>query len=293
MSGPPDQSTSLRPELLNGVLRAPNGGDASDSNLKNSQFTLSKLSTLAEDGLPRHDRAPHRGDMRRIIAIVLGWLVLPMLLPMPRAQAGPGRFDWPLHPRPQLERRFDRPVHDWLPGHRGVDLGGAAGQPVLAAGDGFVVFAGEVAGKPVVSVDHAGGLRTTYEPVRASVTVGRRVFRGEVLGVLEAGHPGCARACLHWGARRGREYLDPLGLIRRAPLRLEPVRPEQGQPPRSAAGRGVTAARRSAPRPRARRVRASTGGRSPRCGHAANTPRSRRDRRGRLAPCGYTGAARA
>nr|WP_227833358.1 M23 family metallopeptidase [Nocardia macrotermitis] len=151
-----------------------------------------------------------------------------MLLPMPRAVAVAGAFDWPLHPRPPVVRRFDRPVHDWLPGHRGVDLGGAPGQPVLAAGDGFVVFAGEVAGKPVVSVDHAGGLRTTYEPVRASVTVGRKVFRGEVLGVLKAGHPGCAGACLHWGVRRGREYLDPLGLVHLAPLRLEPV---QGRPP--------------------------------------------------------------
>ncbi|MFF3574206.1 M23 family metallopeptidase [Nocardia jiangxiensis] len=169
--------------------------------------------------------------MRRIFAILLGWLVVPMLLPMPRAEAGPAAFDWPLHPRPPVLRRFDRPVHDWLPGHRGVDLGGVTGQPVLAAGDGVVVFAGEVAGKPVVSVNHEGGLRTSYEPVRASVAVGRKVFRGEALGTLEAGHPGCAAACLHWGLRRGREYLDPLGLIRLAPLRLKPVLPQQGQPP--------------------------------------------------------------
>lgn len=169
--------------------------------------------------------------MRWIIVIVLSLLVAPALLPMPSAAAVPGEFGWPLAPRPPIVRRFDRPVHDWLPGHRGVDLGGAAGQPVLAAGDGFVVFAGEVAGKPVVSVEHEGGLRTTYEPVRASVTVGRKVFRGEVIGALEAGHPGCAAACLHWGLRRGRDYLDPLGLIRLTPLRLKPVRPERGQPP--------------------------------------------------------------
>lgn len=43
------------------------------------------------------------------------------------------RFDWPLAPRPHVERAFDKPAENWLPGHRGVDLGGSAGQSVLAA----------------------------------------------------------------------------------------------------------------------------------------------------------------
>ncbi|MDN2501814.1 M23 family peptidase, partial [Nocardia nova] len=139
--------------------------------------------------------------------------------------APPAGFGWPLEPRPAVVRGFDKPPHDWLPGHRGVDLAGADGQPVLAAGAGIVVFAGEVGGKPVVSVDHPGGLRTTYEPVRAGVPVGRRVERGAVLGMLQSGHAGCPGVCLHWGLRRGRDYLDPLGLVRHAPVRLKPVRP--------------------------------------------------------------------
>ncbi len=183
-----------------------------------------KLSTLADDGLPARCAAGQAGWMRRVIILVLGWLLLPVVLPAPEAGAAPGgRFDWPLQPRPPVLRRFDKPPQDWLPGHRGVDLGGARGQPVLAAGDGVVVFAGEVGGKPVVSLDHPGGLRTTYEPVRASVPVGRKVLRGEPVGSLDLGHAGCTTPCLHWGARRGREYLDPLGLIRPGPLRLKPV----------------------------------------------------------------------
>jgi murein DD-endopeptidase MepM/ murein hydrolase activator NlpD len=149
------------------------------------------------------------------------------------AAAAPStRFDWPLRPRPTVERRFEKPPQNWLPGHRGVDLAGSPGQSVLAAGDGIVVFAGAVAGKPVVSIDHAGGLRTTYEPVAAEVPVGRRVSRGSRIGVLEAGHEGCsAAACLHWGLRREsggrqrREYLDPLGLLQLGPLRLKPAQP--------------------------------------------------------------------
>ncbi|GAA5083700.1 peptidoglycan DD-metalloendopeptidase family protein [Nocardia iowensis] len=147
------------------------------------------------------------------------------------ATAAPsGRYGWPLQPRPTVVRRFDKPAQNWLPGHRGVDLAGTPGQAVLAAGDGIVVFAGTVADKPVVSIDHPGGLRTTYEPVRPEVSVGRRVGRGSRIGTLEAGHEGCG-SCLHWGlrseggGRRRREYLDPLRLLHLTPLRLKPVAP--------------------------------------------------------------------
>jgi murein DD-endopeptidase MepM/ murein hydrolase activator NlpD len=95
--------------------------------------------------------------------------------------------------------------------------------PVLASGSGTVVFAGLVAGRPVVSVDHRGGLRTTYEPVSPSVSAGDLVVRGQLIGTLVPGHAGCpAAACLHWGARRGMDYLDPLGLLALADVRLLP-----------------------------------------------------------------------
>ncbi|MDO5080355.1 M23 family metallopeptidase [Buchananella hordeovulneris] len=111
-------------------------------------------------------------------------------------------------------RPFSLPAHRWLPGHRGVDLAAAAGSPVHAAGDGTVAFAGVVAGKPVVSLDHADGIRTTYEPVVASVQAGQAVRRGQVIGILQPGHLPDGDA-LHWGARRGRDrYLDPLTLLR-------------------------------------------------------------------------------
>ncbi|WP_216910904.1 M23 family metallopeptidase [Nocardia noduli] len=169
--------------------------------------------------------------MRRTTEFAVGLAVAVALHSWNPASAAPtGEFDWPLRPRPQVERRFDKPAQDWLPGHRGVDLAGVPGQDVLAAGTGIVVFAGEVAGRPVVSIDHPGGLRTTYEPVRARVSIGSRVGRGSGIGELEAGHEGCAAAaCLHWGVRREagartrREYLDPLALLHLSPLRLKPV----------------------------------------------------------------------
>jgi murein DD-endopeptidase MepM/ murein hydrolase activator NlpD len=123
-----------------------------------------------------------------------------------------------------VSRPFEAPPHPFAAGHRGVDLTGLPGSTVAAAGDGVVAFAGMVAGRPVVSIDHAGGLRTTYEPVDPSVAAGRRVFRGEPIGTLTAGHLGCAaEACLHWGLRRGETYLDPLLLLRPPRVRLLPT----------------------------------------------------------------------
>ncbi|WP_405491680.1 M23 family metallopeptidase [Nocardia sp. NBC_00511] len=161
--------------------------------------------------------------MRTLSSIT--WLLLLLTTLAAPAAAAPGpEFGWPLQPRPAVVRAFDKPEHDWLPGHRGVDLAGTRGQAVLAAGDGIVAFAGTVAAKPVLSIDHVGGLRTTYEPVTASVPLGRRVTRGSPIGTLDAGHAGCpVPACLHWGLRRGREYLNPLALIHRMPLRLKPI----------------------------------------------------------------------
>jgi murein DD-endopeptidase MepM/ murein hydrolase activator NlpD len=92
-----------------------------------------------------------------------------------------------------------------------------------------VVFAGELAGRPLVSVAHPGGLRTSYEPVLPSVRAGQRVDTGTMLGELQPGHAGCvAPACLHWGAMWGpasrADYVDPLGLVASTPVRLKPVR---------------------------------------------------------------------
>ena len=146
------------------------------------------------------------------------------------AVAAEDRLQWPLRPPPAVTRAFDAPAPDWHPGHRGVDLAGAAGQPVYAAGAGTVVFAGLLAGRPVVSLAHPGGLRTSYEPVRATVRVGQPVTAATVIGELAAGHAGCpVAACLHWGAMwgaaSGAAYVDPLGLLQSTPIRLKPLNP--------------------------------------------------------------------
>lgn len=129
-----------------------------------------------------------------------------------------------MSPTPAVTRGFEPPADAYGAGHRGVDLAAAPGQQALAAGPGVVVFAGTLAGRGVVSVDHEGGLRTTYEPVTPDVSVGDQIYQGQPLGTVLAGHPGCTvAACLHWGVRRGDEYVNPLEYIATAyALRLKP-----------------------------------------------------------------------
>ncbi len=166
--------------------------------------------------------------MRFIPALVL------LLGLSPICRADDGRLQWPLRPGvPVVTRGFDAPRPDWQRGHRGVDLAGVIGQAVYAAGGGTVVFAGMLAGRPVVSVDHPGGLRTSYEPVEAVVRPGQLVDSGTPLGRLAAGHPGCpAAACLHWGAMWGpaqrADYVDPVGLLPTTPIRLKPASQARG-----------------------------------------------------------------
>lgn len=127
-------------------------------------------------------------------------------------------------------RGFDPPATPYGPGHRGVDLAAAAGRPIRAAAGGTVTFAGPVAGRGVVVLVHPDGITTEYEPVRPLVVRGTRVRRGDVIAVVAGRHVGCADACLHWGARRGAAYLDPLSLLRPlGPVVLLPW-PRDGEP---------------------------------------------------------------
>ncbi|GAB4099182.1 hypothetical protein GCM10028789_13460 [Sinomonas halotolerans] len=100
-----------------------------------------------------------------------------------------------------------------MSGHRGVDLAGP-GEEVHSPAAGTVVFAGRVVDRSVVTVDHGGGLRSSFEPVVASVAVGTAVARGQAIGTLESSPGHCPAApCLHWGVRRGDGYTDPLQFI--------------------------------------------------------------------------------
>jgi murein DD-endopeptidase MepM/ murein hydrolase activator NlpD len=137
-----------------------------------------------------------------------------------------GTYSWPV--TGPVIQAFEPPATPYSSGHRGIDIGAAFGSPLLAAGDGQVAFAGWVAGAQFISIDHPDGVRTTYSWL-SSVTVaeGQPVARGEVIGATGQGHPELAEPHLHFGARVGTTYIDPMllleggsvaGLIHLAPL---------------------------------------------------------------------------
>jgi murein DD-endopeptidase MepM/ murein hydrolase activator NlpD len=159
-----------------------------------------------------------------LVTVVLG---VALSLVAGVASGAPGEPDpvgeWPLRPVPEVVATFDPPTSPYGPGHRGVDLAGRTGQTVRSALPGTVTYAGRLAGRGVVVVGH-GATRTTYEPVRAAVSVGDPVTAGSPLGALELSGSHCfPRACLHWGWIDGETYLDPLRLVGAGPVRLLPL----------------------------------------------------------------------
>jgi murein DD-endopeptidase MepM/ murein hydrolase activator NlpD len=130
------------------------------------------------------------------------------------AAGAPGRYRPPVDGAMRVLRGFSPPATPYGPGHLGVDLADGAGS-VLAAGPGVVSFAGRVAGRGVVVIRHPDGISTEYEPVGVLVRPGDRVAEGQRIGRVAGTHRGCpAPACLHWGARRGGQYVDPMSLLR-------------------------------------------------------------------------------
>lgn len=138
------------------------------------------------------------------------------VLPVPGAGAGAGLSRTELRASGWLVHDFDAPSERWGAGHRGVDLSAAPGAAVFAPRAGTVSFIGVVVDRPLMVLTHDDGRRSTLEPVTTDLAVGDRVQRGDPVAVLApvpSSH--CApQWCLHWGVRRGDDYLDPLALAR-------------------------------------------------------------------------------
>lgn len=128
------------------------------------------------------------------------------------ADALAGTWSWPVSPRPAVTRPFDleRP---YAAGHRGIDLAAEPGSPVLAPAGGVVRFAGFVVDRPVLSIDHGGGVVSSFEPVDAEVAQGDVVLAGQRVGTLSAAVEHAPSGGLHLGARLEGGYVDPRGLL--------------------------------------------------------------------------------
>lgn len=120
-----------------------------------------------------------------------------------------GTWPWPV--TGPVIRGFDPPASPFGAGHRGIDVAVPFGTPVLAPDAASVSFAGPVGGELFVTLDHGGGLTSTYSWLSSlAVRRGDMVVAGQLIGVTGMGHPGSVVPHLHFGVRLDAQYVDPL-----------------------------------------------------------------------------------
>jgi len=147
--------------------------------------------------------------------VILSVLLSTSVSPVPtvaRAAAGTtASWAWPVPVPHRIERPFIAPESAYGAGHRGIDISSTDEATVTAPEDGVVYFAGVVVDRPVLSIAHADGLVSSYEPVESHLPPGTTVRRGDDVGHLLPGH--CASVCLHFGVRLYGEYVSPLNYL--------------------------------------------------------------------------------
>ncbi|MBW3089104.1 M23 family metallopeptidase [Bifidobacterium sp. 82T24] len=125
---------------------------------------------------------------------------------------------------PVVTRSFDNPSQPWMPGHRGVDLSTVKNQRLIAPEDGRIAFAGTVATKHVVTIEHDAGIITTYEPAVSDLPPGSAVVQGQRFATVRGGSDHCGESCVHWGMKTGRTtYMDPEHAVNPQRIVLKPL----------------------------------------------------------------------
>jgi murein DD-endopeptidase MepM/ murein hydrolase activator NlpD len=102
------------------------------------------------------------------------------------------------------------PIYRIVRMHSGVDIGGRTGDPVFAAKEGEILFAGHRGGYGnAVIIEHAGGVNTVYAHLsKIAVSAGDRVATGEAIGLI--GSTGLSTGPhLHFEVRVGAVAKDP------------------------------------------------------------------------------------
>ena len=113
----------------------------------------------------------------------------------------------------------DDPIRHRAKFHTGTDFRGKRGTPVVASGDGVVVFAGRRGGYGnLIEIDHGNGIITRYAHLRRMIAKkGAAVSAGEQIG--EVGSTGRTTGPhLHFEVRLGERPVDPVTALSVAQL---------------------------------------------------------------------------
>src|SRR5439155_2333859 len=164
--------------------------------------------------------------MRRLLLVLIA-----MLATAPAAQA----WSWPADGPVLAPFSFD-PANPYAAGqHRGVDVGGAATEPVRAPASGTVSFAGIVPGSgKSITIETADGWSVTLTHLgQLGVKKDAIVGEGDPVGALADGS-GAEPPYVQLGVRRTSDpqgYIDPLGLLPAQPSPPTLAVPQPGAAP--------------------------------------------------------------
>ena len=148
------------------------------------------------------------------------WIIVALAVLMPAIATGSGSaatsaaggWMWPVV-GPVIQA-FDPPETPYGSGHRGIDIAAQVGTTIVAPADGTVTFAGPIGGYLFVTIDHGGGLSSTYSWLSAKlVRKGDRVLQGQPIALTGWGHPGAPIPHLHLGVKLDGAYVDPLSYL--------------------------------------------------------------------------------
>jgi murein DD-endopeptidase MepM/ murein hydrolase activator NlpD len=130
----------------------------------------------------------------------------------PAAAVGTAGWRWPVV-GPVIQG-FDPPASPYGSGHRGIDIATAVGSVVVAPADGKVTFAGPVGGSLFMTIDHGGGLESTYSWLSGFIVrKGAVVTRGQPIAHSGWGHPSSPTPHLHFGVKLFDAYVDPMDYL--------------------------------------------------------------------------------
>jgi hypothetical protein len=166
----------------------------------------------------------HRASFTRIAAIAV---LLAFATP-----ATAGAWTWPVA-GPVLQGFAFDPENPLVPGqHRGIDIQGAAGDPVLAPAAGTVTFAGRVAANgSTITIRTADYAVTLLHLGSFLVAAGAIVAEGQPVALVDTrGEPAHPVPYVQLGVRLigdSQGYLDPLGFL----PPLAPPPPAPAEPP--------------------------------------------------------------
>lgn len=129
-----------------------------------------------------------------------------------------GAMQWPVPVYKRISDYFGYRIHPVLKTkklHTGIDIASAAGNKVVAANDGTVIYSGTLGGYgKTIMIDHGGGIVTLYgHNSSLVVSEGAQVKRGDTIAKIGSTGISTGPHC-HFEVRKNGSYVDPMPYLK-------------------------------------------------------------------------------